>query len=91
MVPKNLPNFSKEKHFRGALNSARDFAPRIFASMLYGHVAFAGIDGTNSENFFWIPLFGPLFGGALAGMIYLLFICAHWPKMEKTTPSLAEL
>lgn len=64
----------------GAINSARDFAPRIFASILYGEVAFTGIEGTNSEDFMWIPLLGPLVGGLLAGLMYLFFVCAHWPQ-----------
>lgn len=64
----------------GAINSARDFAPRCFAGMLYGDVAFAGLTGTNSEFFFWIPLLGPIIGGFLAGLTYLFCVCAHWPQ-----------
>merc|ERR1719402_774360 len=75
----------------GAINSARDFAPRIFASMLYGEVAFTGIkegpvnnitDVNNSANFMWIPLFGPLVGGAIAALIYTSLVMAHWPEAK---------
>lgn len=66
----------------GAINTARDFGPRVFASILYGEVAFTGIADTNSDHFFWIPLLGPIVGGMLAALIYLIFVAAHWPKKQ---------
>jgi len=66
----------------GAINPTRDLAPRMVASMLYGDVAFTGLPGTNSESFMWIPLLGPLIGGALAALAYTAFVMAHWPKSE---------
>ena len=69
--------------FSGAINSARDFGPRIFASILYGPIAFTGIKGTNSANFFLIPLFGPIIGGMLGALCYVIFVSAHWPENKK--------
>lgn len=65
----------------GAINPARDLGPRIFAAIMYGADAF-----THANHFFWIPLIGPLFGGVLSALCYLLFISAHWPEeAEKAT------
>ena len=50
--------------FSGAINPARDFGPRMWAAIFDGSYAFEGVEGTNSEYFFWIPLLGPLIGGA---------------------------
>ena len=60
--------------------------PRLFAAMVVGDVAFSGIEDTNSEFFFWIPLLAPLIGGAIGGLLYLLFVRAHWED-EKTAVS----
>ena len=64
----------------GAINAARDFAPRCFASIIYGKTAFSGLENSNSTNFFWIPLVGSIVGGTLAGIVYLFFIQAHWKE-----------
>ena len=73
----------RKLYFRGAINSTRDLAPRIFASMLYGEVAYTGIEGTNSFQFMWIPLLGPLVGGFLAAIVYQLCVESHWPVHKK--------
>lgn len=53
-----------------AINPARDFGPRMFALAAgYGKVAFPG-DYGNINTYFWIPIVGPLVGGALAAFIY---------------------
>jgi glycerol uptake facilitator protein len=53
-----------------AINPARDFGPRMFALIAgWGKVAFPG-DYGNISNYFWIPIVGPLIGGALATVIY---------------------
>ena len=57
----------------GAINPARDFGPRIWASFFDGELAFTGdndkdsntFQGVNSEYFFWIPLAGPIAGGLI--------------------------
>jgi len=76
----------------GAINPARDFGPRIWASFFDGEAAFAGSDaqGVNSEYFFWIPIAGPLVGGLLAGVCYVFFIMAHWPEEEESSSSAVE-
>jgi glycerol uptake facilitator protein len=53
-----------------AINPARDFGPRIFAWIAgWGKVAFPGNYG-NINDYFWIPIIGPLIGGALAAVTY---------------------
>ncbi|MGH2877536.1 MAG: aquaporin, partial [Solirubrobacteraceae bacterium] len=53
-----------------AINPARDFGPRMFALVAgWGKVAFPG-DYGNVNDYFWIPIVGPLVGGALATWIY---------------------
>jgi len=67
----------------GAINAARDFAPRCFASIIYGKTAFTGYAGNvNSDYFFWVPLLGSFLGGCVAGIIYLFYVLAHWPEDE---------
>merc|ERR1712002_2001 len=46
----------------GAINPARDFGPRIWASF-FNPKAFTGTEGQNNYYFFWIPIVGPLIGG----------------------------
>jgi glycerol uptake facilitator protein len=53
-----------------AINPARDFGPRMFALIAgWGKIAFPGNYG-NINDYFWIPIVGPLIGGALATVIY---------------------
>ena len=53
-----------------AINPARDFGPRIFAWIAgWGKVAFPG-DYGNINTYFWVPIIGPLIGGALATWVY---------------------
>ncbi len=53
-----------------AINPARDFGPRMFALIAgWGKVAFPG-DYGNINDYFWIPIVGPLIGGALASVVY---------------------
>jgi glycerol uptake facilitator protein len=59
-----------------AINPARDFGPRMFALIAgWGKVAFPG-DYANISGYFWIPIVGPLIGGALASLMYDPFIRA---------------
>ena len=76
----NHEGFTSYFYVSGAINAARDFAPRCFATILYGKTAFMGLENSNSANFFWIPLVGSIVGGSLAGIMYLLFIQAHWQE-----------
>jgi glycerol uptake facilitator protein len=53
-----------------AINPARDFGPRVFAWMAgWGAVALPG-DGPGYSFYFWVPIVGPLVGGAIAAFLY---------------------
>jgi glycerol uptake facilitator protein len=55
-----------------AINPARDFGPRVFMFLEgWGANAFPGPFG-----YFWVPILGPLVGGAIAPFIYDWFIGA---------------
>jgi glycerol uptake facilitator protein len=48
-----------------AINPARDLGPRIVHSFLP-----IPNKGTSDWGYAWIPVVGPLIGGALAGLVY---------------------
>ena len=49
-----------------AINPARDFGPRLFAALAgWGQVALPGVD-----NYFWVPIVGPLVGAVIAALVY---------------------
>jgi glycerol uptake facilitator len=49
-----------------AINPARDFGPRLFAALAgWGKVALPGVD-----NYFWVPIVGPLVGAVIAAFVY---------------------
>lgn len=53
-----------------AINPARDFGPRMFAWMAgWKDIAMPGNYG-NVNNYFWIPILGPVLGGLLGAAIY---------------------
>jgi glycerol uptake facilitator protein len=53
-----------------AINPARDFGPRLFAFIAgWGQVALPG-NGPWFSNYFWIPIVGPLVGGAVGITVY---------------------
>lgn len=57
-----------------AINPARDFGPRLWAWVAgWGDFAMPG-DGDWFDNYFWIPIVGPLIGGVIGVLIYDLFI-----------------
>jgi glycerol uptake facilitator protein len=57
-----------------AINPARDLGPRLFALVAgWGDVAFPG-DYGNVNTYFWIPIVGPLLGGAIGAYVYDLVI-----------------
>ncbi|XP_042543764.1 aquaporin-9 [Dipodomys spectabilis] len=59
-----------------AMNPARDLSPRLFTALAgWGFEVF-----TVGNNFWWIPVVGPLVGGILGGFIYVLFIEIHHPN-----------
>jgi glycerol uptake facilitator protein len=53
-----------------AINPARDFGPRIFALLAgWKKIAFPG-DYGNINDYFWIPIVGPLVGGGIAALLW---------------------
>lgn len=47
------------------MNPARDFGPRLFAFLSgWGQQALPG------NNYFWVPIVGPIMGAGLGGLLY---------------------
>jgi len=63
-----------------AINPARDFAPRLFALIVYGTKTFERGNGF-FDYFFWIPIIGPHLGAILGALIYQALIGIHWPHI----------
>lgn len=56
-----------------AMNPARDLSPRLFTALAgWGFEVF-----TAGNNFWWIPVVGPMVGAVIGGLIYILFIEIH--------------
>jgi MIP family channel proteins len=59
-----------------AINPARDFGPRLFSSIAgWGSKVF-----TLRDHYFWIPIVGPLVGGAIGGAAYMGLVEIHHPQ-----------
>jgi glycerol uptake facilitator protein len=57
-----------------AINPARDLGPRLFAWLQgWGKIAMPG-DYGNVNTYFWIPIVGPLLGGAIGAFVYDLLV-----------------
>ena len=57
-----------------AINPARDFGPRLFAFFAgWGNLALPG-DGPGFSAYAWVPVVGPLIGGAVGITAYDLFV-----------------
>lgn len=53
-----------------AINPARDLGPRLFTALAgWGSAVF-----TAGNNWWWVPVVGPLLGGVLGGFVYDLFV-----------------
>ncbi|HEY6522270.1 MAG TPA: MIP/aquaporin family protein, partial [Solirubrobacteraceae bacterium] len=79
-----------------AINPARDFGPRIFAWIAgWGKVAMPG-DYLHISGYFWVPIVGPLIGGALAAPVYnfgirdILFARRRAAEMTEPGPGVEE-
>uniref|UniRef100_A0A3B4H1D7 Aquaporin-9-like n=1 Tax=Pundamilia nyererei TaxID=303518 RepID=A0A3B4H1D7_9CICH len=60
------------------LNPARDLGPRLFTAVAgWGMEVFS-----TADNWWWIPVAGPMVGGVVAAVIYYLFIELHHPHVE---------
>ena len=61
-----------------AINPARDLGPRIFAFISgWGPQAFPSPD-----NYWWIPIVGPLIGGPIGGFLYQYLIHPYLPRTK---------
>jgi len=58
-----------------AINPARDFGPRIFTSFEWGYQVW-----TLGDNFFWIPIVGPMVGSLIATIFYTLIVSNNWEE-----------
>ncbi|XP_068122494.1 aquaporin-3-like [Hyperolius riggenbachi] len=63
------------------INPARDLAPRIFTAICGWHEAFSA-----GGNWWWIPVLGPMVGGVLGTIIYLMCIQIHHPLPLREEP-----
>uniref|UniRef100_A0A3Q4GZG3 Aquaporin-9-like n=1 Tax=Neolamprologus brichardi TaxID=32507 RepID=A0A3Q4GZG3_NEOBR len=60
------------------LNPARDLGPRLFTAVAgWGMEVFS-----TADNWWWIPVAGPMVGGVVAAVIYYLFVELHHPHAE---------
>ena len=67
-----------------AINPARDLGPRLLALVAgWGDIAFPG-DYGNVNTYFWIPIVGPLLGGAIGAYMYDFVIRDTLVAMGKT-------
>ncbi|MEU3858292.1 MIP/aquaporin family protein [Streptomyces sp. NPDC028722] len=79
-----------------AINPARDFGPRLFTYAAgWDGLAFPGTVPGAFSAYWWIPIVGPLVGGAIGILIYDLFIgdvlvaraeMAELPEPGRSTP-----
>ncbi|MFI0164395.1 MIP/aquaporin family protein [Streptomyces sp. NPDC017095] len=79
-----------------AINPARDFGPRLFTYAAgWGSLAFPGSVSGSFSAYWWIPIVGPLIGGAIGILVYDLFIgdvlvvrsqLAELPPPGRSTP-----
>lgn len=65
------------------INPARDFGPRLFCYLTgWGDQAFPA-----PQNYWWVPIAGPLLGGVLGGGLYQLAIRPYLPRKTATNPA----
>ncbi|KAM5340929.1 aquaporin-9 [Glossophaga mutica] len=61
-----------------AMNPARDLSPRLFTALAgWGFEVF-----TVGNNFWWVPVVGPLVGAVIGGLIYVFIIEIHHPDAD---------
>lgn len=58
-----------------AINPARDFGPRLFTAV----AGWGGGVFTSANNWWWVPILGPLTGGVVGGWAYDLFVGNRFP------------
>lgn len=62
-----------------AINPARDFGPRLFCYF----TGWGGAALPSPENYWWVPILGPLIGGVIGGGAYRLLIWQFLPARER--------
>jgi glycerol uptake facilitator protein len=68
-----------------AINPARDFGPRVFCFLMgWGSSALP-----SPQSYWWIPIAGPLLGGALGGAAYQFLIHPFLPARLRATATKA--
>lgn len=65
-----------------AINPARDFGPRLFEWLAGWKTAW---ETTTGAVYFWVPIVGPLIGGAIGAGVYDFFIGRFLPIEEEET------
>jgi glycerol uptake facilitator protein len=81
-----------------AINPARDLGPRFFTWIAgWGDLTFPGA-GPWFDNYWWIPIVGPLIGGVVGVLIYDVFIggvldarLARPPAEREPTPEVGRV
>ena len=69
-----------------AINPSRDFGPRLFCFFTgWGSSAFP-----SPQNYWWVPIVGPLIGGAVGGAAYQVLIHPFLPRNQARSLSQAE-
>ena len=58
-----------------AINPARDFGPRLFAYL----AGWGGAALPSPDNYWWVPILGPLLGGVVGGGVYQYLIREFLP------------
>jgi MIP family channel proteins len=58
-----------------AINPARDFGPRLFTFV----AGWGGEVFTAGNNWWWVPIVGPLAGGVIGGWVYDVFVGNRFP------------
>ncbi|MBV9788956.1 MAG: aquaporin family protein [Chloroflexi bacterium] len=64
-----------------AINPARDFGPRLYASLFV-----AGSTGTFDGAYFLVPIIGPLIGGPLGALFYDFLVKPFLPAPDEPEP-----
>lgn len=69
-----------------AINPARDLGPRTFCFFMgWGSAAFP-----SPQNYWWVPIVGPLIGGAVGGAAYQTLIHPFLPARQRAVMAAAE-
>lgn len=65
-----------------AINPARDFGPRLASFVTGWGTAWRSAGGSQGALYWWVPIVGPLIGGALGAYVYDWFVGRFLPLEE---------